>query len=138
MKFIYFSDDLHDFKLFFSFTDARVVFETFFDLFGWCCCFYECTKRLRVVGFRRKCDRPLVSWTFFRLLFAIGAMLLIVFCLDVDGCIIPGNLLRSANAIVIIRFSEISSDANKLPPKMFIDHNLIHVVAKMCSQTVLP
>lgn len=56
--------------------------------------------------------------SFFRVL--IGGIVVFAIVIDLTVC---GNWLRVANAIVIIRFCVISSDAKILPPKKFIDQN---------------
>lgn len=61
--------------------------------------------------------------SFFRVLIGGIVVFAIVIDLTVCGSNIFGNWLRVANAIVIIRFCVISSDAKILPPKKFIDQN---------------
>lgn len=92
---------------------------------------YECNKWLEMRGFRRQCEHTQWSWTFFRLYvvdddFVVVTVAAVMICFVTGRCRLPGNLYRAAKLIVIIRFCELCSDANKFLPKMFIDPTWSH------------
>lgn len=58
--------------------------------------------------------------------FVVVTVAAVMICFVTGRCRLPGNLYRAAKLIVIIRFCELCSDANKFLPKMFIDPTWSH------------